>query len=669
MPEPVRRKPRNERERRELLGSVCQNEINRAEGGQSDNVQANREEALRYYNGDPRGDEVVDRSQVVSTDVADMVNATLAMLVPMLSTDAVVEFEPNGEQDEPAAKAESDIVNGVIIEDNNGYIEIQEAVKDALLQKNGVLRVRVDETENVQSFPLGETTAEQLAAYAMQQPENVFVERDGDTIRQTTVERVFDVSAVPVENVMYQAGYVGRLQDIRFFAERVRYTRSDLVEMGIDRKVVDKLQPYSEAMTGTARERNQTLHEIYDAETRDQDIIDCHDCYLRIDMDGDGISERYRVLVANQHECLEYELADILPYSIGSPFLQPHRLTGESLFDHLKSTQDIKTAYQRQLIDNISTINNGRVIYDPARVNESDVMNPKAGGGIRSRDPNAVVPLLIPDATTGILAALAYEDRRRSERGGASLDLLSADAQLVGETAHGIERQYSSREAMASMMGRNLAETMIRDVYTLTHEFMRRYANRPYVVRINGQAQEIHPNTWPQRKRVNVKVGMSPGERGHLQQTLMQHVQLQAQAMSSGMMGVLATPETIYRTSMDWLRMAGVDNPERLAVDPSSEAAQQAAQAQQQAQQEQAQAQQAILDRQLGIEEAKVKADLEQHKGDLAHKYYDTDAEIAVAEAKISGQGVIDLEKQRLSNEQAQRGIDAGLASTAGASE
>ncbi len=292
---------------------------------------------------------------------------------------------------------------------------------------------------------------EQVNAFIANAPEGTEITRQGDGLSIKTVQIDFEVCAAPIENIMYQAGYVGKLQDIRFFAERLRFTRSDLVDMGIDRTLVDSLQPFSEAMTGTARQRDQTTHEIYDAETRDQDIIDCHECYIRTDMDNDGISERYRVLVANRSICLEYEPHDLLPYSLGSPFLQAHRLTGESLFDHLKMTQDIKTAYHRQLIDNTSAINNGRYVYDPSRVAEADVLNPKAGGGIRARDPAAVVPVPIPDVTSGILAALQYEDQRRSERGGASLDMLSADAQLVGETAHGIERQYASRYFFAKV--------------------------------------------------------------------------------------------------------------------------------------------------------------------------------------------------------------------------
>ena len=643
---------RSKKARDAWLGGLCDRELERAEGGNSDEVQSNRELAMEYYQAKPRGDEIEGRSQVVSTDVADMTNATLAMLVPMLSTDAVVEFEPESEEDEDVVKAESDVCNEVIMERNNGYLEIQEAVKDALLLKNGCMKIQVKEDVAVEHLDIAGVGDEELAFFATQLAPNMTAERDGDTLTVTTTTRNFHVFAVPIENISYQASYVGRLEDIRFFAERIRYTRSDLVDLGVDRKLVDELPSQTDAETGTSRERDQTYGEVYDAETRDQDIIDCHECYVRVDLDGDGVSERYKILVANDSTTLMVEEADLLPYALGSPFLNPHRITGESLFDHLKATQDVKTAYQRQLIDNVTTINNGRYAYDPSNVAEEDVMKPTAGGGIRARNPaQSMVPIMVPDVTTGILAGLQYEDQRRSERGGASLDLLSADAQLVGETAHGIERQYASREALAAMMAKNLSETMVKGIYKLTHEFLRRYANAPFTVRINSAFQQVDPSQWPERVRLNVKTGMSPGQRGHLQQTLAMHMQLQAQAMAQGMNGVLATPETIYRTNQDWLRMAGVDNPERMAITPSYEAAQQAVQGQQQQQQMLQQMQAQMAQMQLQLEKTKVENERLAKEAEIRWKYYDTNVDAEVKASTAGAQGVIDLEKQRMNNE------------------
>lgn len=649
-----------EQERKEKLATIAFHELARAEGADSDELQANRAEALEYYFGQkPAGDGVEGRSQTVSTDVADMTNATLAMLVPMISVDAVVVFEPNSEEDEVPAQAESRVINTLIMEDNRGFIEIQEAVKDSLLLKNACMKVFIEDAEDVTRYALPTVGIAKEQKAALLEPRSPDEERriEGDELIVTTTTREFYTEAVPIENICYQADYSGPLQKIRFFAEKIEYTRSQLIEQGIDREIVDSLQPYSDTGNEASRKRNVSIADKgKDAETRDQDIIECHECYMLVDLNGDGVSERYCALVAPTNICLSYETCDLIPYALGSPFLNPHRITGESLFDHLRATQDVKTSLQRQLINNVTAINNGKFAYDPSQTAEEDVLTPRAGGGIRARNPaQSVVPIPIPDVTTGILAALNYEDMRRAERGGSSLDLLRPDRQVVSETAHGTERQMGNREALASMMATNLSETMIRDLWLLTHEFLRRYSDRPRMARIAGQYVQIDPRQWPKRTRVNVTTGMSPGARGHLQQTLAQHLQLQMLAIQNGGMGQIADLNTVYRTSLAWLRMAGLNSPESYIIDPNSPAAQQAAQMAQQQQQANQQAQLDLIKQQIQIEFEKIASNERIKKGELRHDYYDTDVRAEVEEMKLAGQGAIDLEKQRMTNASAER--------------
>jgi hypothetical protein len=639
-------KPRSEADKLLFLGQLTERELSQADG-QGDEIEANRKQARAYYAGAPRGDEIANRSGVISTDVADMTNAVLAMLVPMLSTDAVVEFEPEGEDDELQAKAESDVVNRVIIEDSRGWVEIQEAIKDGLLMRNSCMKVRVETYDETRTFNIEDASEDQRRALVNGAPEDNQHRIVGDMLVATRQSRRFVVSAVPIENVTYQAGYTGRdLQGIRFFAEALEYTRSDLREMGIAQSVVDGLKPYGVPLNTT---RNKPQRGT--AQTKDQDIIQCHEVYILCDMNGDGVSERYKCLVANNHTCLSYEPADLVPYALGTPFVNPHSLTGESLFDHTKASQDVKTSLIRQLLDNTAAINNGRYIYNPARTNEDDVLNPKPGGGIRSTDPLSVVPVPIPDVTSGILMALQYEDKRRTERGGAALELTTGQAQLVGETAFGIDRQYAAREAMVSMMAANFSETLLRGIYLLTHEFLRRYATQPFTVRLKGAFTEVDPREWKPRTRLNVKTGMSPGARGHLQNALAQTMQLQATAMQAGLAGVLASPTTVYRVAIDWLRMAGVANPERLWIDPDSDAAKKAQEASQKAAQEQQQAQMQLVQAQLELERLKIRQQDKEAAGKLAHDYYDTDTRAAIEEAKLAGNAVVQLETTRMTTE------------------
>ncbi|MGB0662125.1 MAG: portal protein [Mangrovicoccus sp.] len=624
-------------DKRAELARIIEAELADAVGRGGDSVAAARLAAKALFETQKRGDEVEGRSQAHSADVRDMVTATLAMITPMLSTDAGVQFEPDGAEDEQAASAENQVCDRVIMEENAGFIEIQEAVQDALIYRNGCIGVAI-ETETVTrpvDLPEDAETAELLVGMWRS---NGATYRDGQLTE--TVSRLA-VRAVPIETVAHDRA-ASDVQSARFFSVQLDLSRSDLIKRGIPRAEVEGL-----TANWTDRVQSLRLDDDFGARAdRDGQIIICEDAYVHADLDGDGIEERYRALYASG-QVLDYEPVDLVPYAMGAPLLRAHRLTGYSLADHLAEVQAQKTSLLRQLIDNVAIINNGRYAYDPSMVSEEDLMKAIAGGGIRCENVDAIKPLFVADVSSGILAGLSYADKRRSEGGGASLDLLSADAQLVGQTAHGIERQYGSREALASMMARNLAETLIRQTYELTHEYLRRWAPRSYTAEIAGQVVAVDPTQWPARERVNVRVGLSPGERAHLQSVLSGHVQMQSQAMAAGLGGVLANEVTLYRTTIDLLRAAGIDNPERLLIDPESEAAQQAQQQQQEAQQAAQQAAQQLEQQKLDLERAR-------DAGKLRLGFYEAELKVALEEAKLAGQAELEMQQARMNaNERA----------------
>lgn len=105
---------------------------------------------LDYYNSQPFGNEREGESQVVSSDVFDAVESMLPHLLKTFtaSNDAVM-FEPEGLEDEEAAKQRTDVCNYVFYRQNNGFLLMYEWFKDALLQKNGVVKYWWDEKTDV----------------------------------------------------------------------------------------------------------------------------------------------------------------------------------------------------------------------------------------------------------------------------------------------------------------------------------------------------------------------------------------------------------------------------------------------------------------------------------------------------------------------------------------
>ena len=85
---------------------------------------------LRYYRGDPFGNEEDGRSQVVSMDVRDTVQAILPSLMRVFhSTENTVEYSPTSEEDVANAKQATEFANLSQNRDNNGFLEMHSALK------------------------------------------------------------------------------------------------------------------------------------------------------------------------------------------------------------------------------------------------------------------------------------------------------------------------------------------------------------------------------------------------------------------------------------------------------------------------------------------------------------------------------------------------------------
>lgn len=113
-------------------------------------LSTERETAMMYYLGDMSRDMPAadGRSSTVSTDVSDTIEGLLPQLMDIFcSSDEVVKFEPVGKNDEQAALQETDYVNHVFMQQNDGFSVLYDMFKDGLLQKNGFVKVYWEERE------------------------------------------------------------------------------------------------------------------------------------------------------------------------------------------------------------------------------------------------------------------------------------------------------------------------------------------------------------------------------------------------------------------------------------------------------------------------------------------------------------------------------------------
>jgi hypothetical protein len=636
---------------KEILAAVGR-EITEARGYDADELQFNRRRALRYYFGRKRGDEQEGLSTIQSLDVADQVNSIMAQLSPMMKS-TLVEFQASSEQDEDQAQLESDFVMH-IADQSNAYHQFSNAAFDALLQANGWMKVWteepvrswVDEYEDVDIMML----ADYLAPTSPNDIVELLSKTDEDengkvscTIKHTVTEKLCRVEAIAPEYMLFAAGHLSsQVQDIRFIAEKQLLSKSELIESGISKAIVDKLPTVDYETFEAATERQFGYDDKRSGEEKSTYVVDVYDCHVLIDIDQDGIAELWRIRVAGYEASvfLSKELARFIPYCTGSALPLPHRLTGTSMYDLMKEIQDGKTQTLRQLVDNQRNSNQSRFGAVEGEVNMQDVLSSQV---IRMRSPDALFPIPFTDIIPSCIMTMQYLDKVRTDRGGGALDMQQGDMQIAGSSATAAVHEYGAKERMSVYYCRNIVESLIKGTYALIHMTMRTYWDEDMQAKLHGKWAQTNPRSWPPRKNLSVVAGLSAAERREKANALAQNLQYQSMALQAGFDGVLVTPAKMHATLIDWLRSVDLGEVESFYVDPDSEEGQAAAKSKGEAQQAEKQAMEQLTQRVIDQEQ---QLDKYKHDTQLAYDRWEALLKSAIEEAKIAGQavGAIELE-------------------------
>jgi hypothetical protein len=353
---------------------------------QNTNITYQRSEAMRFYLGQPYGDEQDERSKVVTTEVRDTIESILPQLVKLfLSSDRVVRYDATSSEEEDAAEQATDMANHVVRNDNDGFMLFHNWFKDALLQKNGVVKPYWDETVKV-TEEVYEGLLEQELMALLQDDELEPIEMTQSSsvtmppplgapgqppmppqptplfdvkVKRTRKMGRIKIRGVPPEEFLIALN-ARSIKSARFVAHRRLMSISELIEMGIPKDEVWDLggEASDGDLTGERYERFASDGGMFPESQSIQHAMRqlwVTECYYLIDTDGDGIAERWRFLLAGQNDKLvmKERWDGDWPFASITPVPMPHKYFGLSLHDIVKDIQRIKSTVTRQFLDNI----------------------------------------------------------------------------------------------------------------------------------------------------------------------------------------------------------------------------------------------------------------------------------------------------------------------------
>lgn len=523
----------------ELQGIVA-GEIDDAQAYIDDVVSPERAMAGQYYKGEPFGNEEEGRSQVVSMDVRDTVQAIMPSIMRVFfGSSNVVEFAPNGPEDVPNAEQATDYVNYCLTRDNNLFMVCYETFKDALVRKNGIAKIWWNEDEEVQTHEF-EGLSQEAYTVLSSEPDIEIVEvevHSGETammgpdgvevmvptppeysctIRRKTKTGRLAVSAVPPEEFLIDRR-ARNIEEAEFVAHRRYVTVSDLVKMGYELDEIENLgyetQDDFEGNQETFdRNPNATILGAGRTDLASRKVLYI-ESYVRVDMDGDGIAELRRVCVGGSaYKVLHNEPCDLIPFVSFCPDPEPHTFFGLSIADVTMDIQLIKSNILRNMLDSLAQSIHPRTAVVEGQVNLEDVMNTEVGGIIRMRAPGMVQPFNQPFVGQAAFPMLAYMDELRENRTGISKAAAGLDANaLQSSTRAAVAATVTAAQQHIELICRIFAETGMKVLFEKALKLITQNQDAPRMVRLRNKFVPIDPRVWNSNMDVVVNVALGSG--------------------------------------------------------------------------------------------------------------------------------------------------------------
>lgn len=666
-------------------------------GGRQGTLAVERAKAIARYNTEPLGNEIAGRSQLVSSEIRDTIETVIPQLMRIfLSGDNICEFDPETPEDVPQAKQESRYVNWVATQRNKPYEKFGTWFRDAMLCKNGYLKIWWDTRSDVLIENYKGLTDDQLEM--LQQDEGVKItnltsypaygmppeqpDADADSsqppqgpippgvpvpvqgmsmgepppmFHDVTLKRTKQYGCVKFDNVPGEEMLVHvttrglDLQDTLYVEHRTQKTLSEIRQMGykVEDDEAGTLEELATDIEQQARDRFDEIAQLLRAaESSDPAARTAtfREIWMRVDEDGDGIAELRKLCLVNRNIKSDEE-ADIVPFACITPVIQPHRHVGYGYYDFLKDIEAATTSLLRSFFDNVYLANNGRYGVNVKNVNIDDMLVSRPGGIVRVDGPpgESIFPLTHPQMGDSALNGMNFLASWKKSATGVMADSQSLSADVLSQgTASGISQVISVWQARVEGVARCFAETGMVELFRIIHALTLKNATGPEKFQVNGEWFDVDPREWTKRTALTVTVGLGTGSKEAKLAFLQQLAQMQAQGLAIG----IAQPQNIYETGIEITKEAGFKDAERFWTDPRKTPPQppqpnpivQAEQIKAQAAMQTAQ-----MKSQMDAQMAQVKA-----QADAAAEQARTQADMQIQQHKIQTDANLQVEKTRL---------------------
>lgn len=583
----------------------------------SQDLASERAMELDYYNSKPLGNERDGESQVVSSDVFDTVEGMLPHLIKTFtaSDDAVV-FEPQGQEDEEQAKQRTEVCNYVFYRQNNGFLVMYEWFKDALLQKNGVVKYwwqeksevsdeewqgltegeyltleKDDEVEILEKSSYDDPTAleqkEQMVA-KLQQTQDPRAQMALAQIESMPVPQLWDCKAkvtkdksqicihaiAPEDFGISSKHNCITIQDASFVYHKTKMTISELKSQGCPDDILDEIASSERDDTPEVMARNRFMDEGGQGNEPDPSMreVIVYDGFIRVDYDGDGVAE-LRHFIMPGRKIWKNEPASHINFAAITPIIMPHRWVGKSAAEMVMDIQYTNSVLMRQMLNNLYLTNNPQkvVLGSQGGIIQADLdrlMTSRVGGILVEYQPNAIRGLEVPFVAGQSFPMLEYLQSVKENRTGITRYNQGTDSDSLNKTARGIQMIQNASQQKLDLIARIFAETGVKDLFRGIAYYLSKYSSKKMTLRLRNNWVDVDPREWTNQFDMTINVGLGTGNKDAQLVHLVKMNELQLELMKTGR-GYMVTDQNVYNLVTKMSENMGFKHPGQFITDPT----------------------------------------------------------------------------------------------------
>lgn len=516
------------------------------------NLERDQARATKFYMGDPFGDEHTGRSQIVMTVVRDVVHQMLpSILRIVVGGDKVVQFKPKGPGDEPIAEQQTEYINYIFWEDNDGFTEIRNTLLDGMIRKIGAVKWWWEEDQQITRSQHWVPNLESVVLLSESgEIADVVEEEDGTfsvTLDRTTDEGRARFMAIPNEEFVYSPN--ARTLEDAIMVAHVREVRADeLIKMGVDPDVVMSSRGTSQITDDDlARERRQDRGShlpFEDAQEEATRMVPVAEAYMYLTLDGDEDDGEAPTAL---HKCFMIggqsawrfgfpsEIVDERPFAKWTPFPEPHTMEGQSVADLTMDLQRLDSQLWRGILDSLA----GHL--DPAtevvehQVNMADVLNQERGRVIRVRQPGMMREVSTEFVGSAAIPVLDMSSDVRAQRTGQTKASAGLDADaLQSSTKAAVAATLSAAQQQQEMVTRQFVENLMAPLFRGLNRLVTQYQDSERLIRLRGEWVPVDPRHWDSNMDVTVNVALGAGTPDEQVQRLLLVAEKQEAHMAQG---------------------------------------------------------------------------------------------------------------------------------------